>query len=832
MEFEKLGVFYLGRRYDVPAGELEDELVMYDARDLTTHGVCVGMTGSGKTGLCIGLLEEAAIDGVPAIILDPKGDITNLLLSFPELKPADFLPWVNPDDARRKGMEIEDFAASQAELWRKGLDDWGQDGDRIRALRDAADFAIYTPGSPAGIPVSVLGSLAAPQASWETDAEHLRERIAGLASGLLGLIGLEADPARSREHVLLANLIEHYWRKGYALDLPTLIGAIANPPVRQLGAFDIDTFYPEKERLELAMGLNTLIASPSFKEWLEGVPLDIPGLLATADGKPRHSIFYIAHLSDAERMFFVTLLLDEVITWMRAQPGTTSLRALVYMDEVFGFLPPVAEPPSKRPFLTLLKQARAYGVGLLVATQNPVDLDYKALSNAGTWFIGRMQTERDKLRVLDGLEGASSEAGKPLQRSEIDKLISSLGKRVFLLHNVHEEGPLTFHTRWAMSYLRGPLTRAQVRELMAGERATAVAASATPGTPAGPPTSTIGTTATPSAASARPAASAVSAPPSAGPPAVAAAVRQYFLPVLRGPGVAAGGAAGGAGELGYRAGALGLARVSFVDRKRGTEETESVALLTMPGTDGAVTWEGASDLGLDSAALESSPTREARYSPLPARFNDERDLKRASRELADHLYRTRRLKVLHCPSLDEYSSPGASVAEFALQLRQEAREARDEETDKIVERHEKRLRRLEDRLRSAELALMKKTETAAARKREMIVSVGESLLGAFLGRRTTRGASTSLGKYRQQTSARMGAEEAEERVERLEQEISELRDDLMEETAEITERWEEALEEFEEVELRPRRVDVDVELVAIGWVPHWLQPDGREEPAI
>ena len=821
MEFEKLGIFYLGRRYDVPTGELQDQLVMYDARDLTTHGVCVGMTGSGKTGLCIGLLEEAALDGVPAIILDPKGDITNLLLSFPELKPEDFLPWVNPDDARRKGMELEDFAASQAELWRKGLADWGQDGDRIRSLREAADFTIYTPGSSAGIPVSVLGSLAAPRASWETEAEHLRERIAGLASGLLGLIGLDADPARSREHVLLANLIEHYWRQGYALDLPTLIGAIANPPVRQLGAFDIDTFYPEKERLELAMGLNTLIASPSFREWLEGVPLDIPGLLATADGKPRHSIFYIAHLSEAERMFFVTLLLDEVITWMRAQPGTTSLRALVYMDEVFGFLPPVAEPPSKRPFLTLLKQARAYGVGLLVATQNPVDLDYKALSNAGTWFIGRMQTERDKLRVLDGLEGASSAAGNPLQKGEIDKLISSLGKRVFLLHNVHEEGPLTFHTRWAMSYLRGPLTRAQVRELMAGERATAFAAPpetpVAPGTPGTPPTSTPGTPGVPLAAR---------------PPTVAAAVRQYFLPLLRGPGVAAGEAVGGPGELGYRAGALGLARVSFVDRRRGMDEIDSVALLAMPDKDGAVTWEGASDLGFDPAALESSPTREARYGPLPARFNDERDLKRVGRELADHLYRTRRLRVLHCPSLDEYSSPGASASEFALQLRQEAREARDEETDKIVQRHEKRLRRLEDRLRSAELALMKKTETAAARKREMIVSVGESLLGAFLGRRTTRGASTSLGKYRQQTSARMGAEEAEERVDRLEQEISELRDDLREETAEITERWEEALEEFEEVELRPRRVDVDVELIAIGWVPHWLQPDGLEEPAI
>ena len=343
------------------------------------------------------------------------------------------------------------------------------------------------------------------------------------------------------------------------------------------------------------MGLNTLIASPSFKEWLEGVPLDIPGLLATADGKPRHSVFYIAHLSDAERMFFVTLLLDEIITWMRAQPGTTSLRALVYMDEVFGFLPPVAEPPSKRPFLTLLKQARAYGVGLLVATQNPVDLDYKALSNAGTWFIGRMQTERDKLRVLGGLEGASNEAGKPLQKSEIEKTIASLGKRVFLLHNVHDEGPVTFHTRWAMSYLRGPLTRTQVRELMAGEPAMVAAASTAPATTSAPATSpsTSGTSAAPSAA----ATFAAGGPPAAGPPAVGAAVRQYFLPVLRGPGVAAGEATGAPGELGYRAGALGLARVSFVDRKRGTEETESVALLAMPDTVGSVTWEGAGRSG-------------------------------------------------------------------------------------------------------------------------------------------------------------------------------------------------------------------------------------------
>ncbi|RME42090.1 MAG: ATP-binding protein, partial [Chloroflexi bacterium] len=466
MDFEKLGAFYLGKEYDVAAGQLLDRLLMYDARDLTTHAVCVGMTGSGKTGLCIDLLEEAAIDHVPAIIIDPKGDITNLLLAFPELRPEDFRPWINVDDARRKGLSEDEFAAQQAELWRKGLGQWGQDGDRIRLLRESADFVIYTPGSDAGIPVSILQSFAAPPLSWDTEAELLRERIQGTVSALLGLIGVDADPVRSREHILLSNLFEHFWRQGEDLDLPKLILSIQNPPIRQLGVFDVDTFYPEKERFELAMSLNNIIAAPGFQSWLQGQPLDVAGFLSTPAGKPRHSIFYIAHLSDPERMFFVTMLLNQVITWMRTQPGTTSLRALLYMDEIFGFFPPVANPPSKQPMLTLLKQARAFGVGVVLTTQNPVDLDYKGLTNAGTWFIGRLQTERDKMRVLDGLESASSEAGQALNREELSRIISDLDKRVFLLHNVHEEAPVTFQTRWAMSYLRGPLTRTQVRGLM------------------------------------------------------------------------------------------------------------------------------------------------------------------------------------------------------------------------------------------------------------------------------------------------------------------------------------------------------------------------------
>ncbi|MEM4246130.1 MAG: DUF87 domain-containing protein, partial [Candidatus Bathyarchaeia archaeon] len=463
MEFERLGAFYLGKEYDVNKRQLLDRLLMYDARDLTTHAVCVGMTGSGKTGLCIALLEEAALDHVPALIIDPKGDLTNLLLTFPDLRPSDFRPWINIDDARRKGLSEDEFAAQQADMWLKGITQWGQDSSRIRMLRDSADFVIYTPGSEAGVPVSILQSFSAPDLSWDAEAEHLREKIQGTVSALLGLINIEADPIRSREHILISNIFEYFWRRGVDLDLLKLIQSIQNPPISQLGAFDIDTFYPPKERFELAKSLNNIIASPSFQTWLKGQPLEIPGFLSDPHGKTRHSIFYIAHLSDPERMFFVTMLLNQVITWMRAQPGTTSLRAILYMDEIFGFFPPVANPPSKQPMLTLLKQARAFGLGVVLTTQNPVDLDYKGLANAGTWMIGRLQTERDKLRVLDGLETVSSAAGESLNREDLSRIISSLENRVFLLHNVHEQSPVTFHTRWVMSYLRGPLTRAQVQ---------------------------------------------------------------------------------------------------------------------------------------------------------------------------------------------------------------------------------------------------------------------------------------------------------------------------------------------------------------------------------
>ena len=482
-DFEKLGVFYLGKTVDPTSQKPLEDLLLYESKDLVTHAVCVGMTGSGKTGLCIGLLEEAAIDGIPAIAIDPKGDIADLLLTFPQLRPADFRPWVNEDEARNKGLSADEFAKQQADLWKNGLASFGQDGARIERLRAAADLAIYTPGSDAGLQLSILKSFSAPAQRVLEDDELLRDQISSIATSLLGLVNISADPLQSREHVLLSNIFDTAWRAGQDLALPDLIAQIQKPPFQKAGVMDLETFYPAKERFALAMAFNNLLASPGFKSWLTGTPLDIANLLHTPEGKPRISILSIAHLSDTERMFFVSLLLNQLLGWVRTQSGTTSLRAVLYMDEIFGYFPPVANPPSKKPLLTLLKQARAFGLGVVLATQNPVDLDYKGLSNTGTWFIGRLQTERDKMRVLDGLAGAAGEAQAAFNRQAMEKLLSGLGSRVFLLNNVHEKQPQLFATRWTLSYLRGPLTRDQIRALSHANRSESSVAAPAGGCP-------------------------------------------------------------------------------------------------------------------------------------------------------------------------------------------------------------------------------------------------------------------------------------------------------------------------------------------------------------
>ena len=463
--------FYMGRRFNPTTRRLVDEVVYYDSRDLTTHAVVVGMTGSGKTGLCITLLEEAVMDNIPSIVIDPKGDITNLLLAFPELRPEEFEPWVNVDDARRAGLEIEEYTQDVAQQWRDGLASWGITPSRVQQFKQSARFTIYTPGSDAGLPVSILDVMQAPRDGFENNEELHRERINGIVKALLALIGKNVDPVKDKEHVLIANIFEHAWRQGYDLTLEDIILQVQKPPFNKLGVFDINTFFDEKDRFELSMELNNIIASPSFQSWIQGEPLDIQSLLYTPEGKPRVSIFYIAHLSDAERMFIVTLLLENMRSWMRTLGGTTSLRAILYFDEVFGFFPPHPyNPPSKQPMLRMLKQARAFGLGLVIATQNPGDIDYKGLANAGTWFIGKLQTENDKKKVLNGLEDVETVEGE-LDIRDVDDLLSNIGPRVFVMHNVHDNsGAIPMHTRWAMSYLRGPLTRQQIRQLMSPQR--------------------------------------------------------------------------------------------------------------------------------------------------------------------------------------------------------------------------------------------------------------------------------------------------------------------------------------------------------------------------
>jgi len=823
--FEKLGAFYIGKEYDLAANERKDDLVMYDARDLTTHAVVVGMTGSGKTGLCIDILEEAAIDKVPAIIIDPKGDITNLLLTFPELRPEDFQPWVNLDDARRKDMSIEDYAAKIAGVWRKGLAGWGEGPDRIRMLKNSAEFRIYTPGSEAGLPISILASLNAPNLAWDDNKEVLREQIQGTVSALLGLVKIDADPLRSREHILLSNIFEYYWKEGENLDMGKLLTAIQNPPITKLGVFDIETFYPQKDRFELAMDLNAIMAAPSFQSWLEGEPLDIASLFFNPSGKPRHSIFYIAHLSEPERMFFVTLLLEQLITWMRQQNGTTSLRALLYMDEVFGFFPPTANPPSKKPLLTLMKQARAYGLGVILTTQNPADLDYKGLTNAGTWFVGKLQAERDKERLLNGLLSASG--GKnSLSRQELMKIISSLDSRVFLLHNVHEDEPVIFQTRWAMSYLRGPLTRDQVEKLMLPRKHAETSAAAPAQAAAAASPAVIRNPSPPEPTEAE-----LPAGYNAHPPALPPDVPHAFFPVNISSNRALALLEKEENrniepenmQLAYESALYLAAEVAFVDRRKDVSEVKDLQHLVFANDLGAVVrWENADEVAIEPEDLEDVVSAEdAIYSDAPRQLTSARKLRALKKDYANYLYHEMRLPLFFHPKLKLYSKPGESERDFKIRLGQLAREKRDAGVDKLRKSYRTKLDRLRKRLKREESELDDDRAEYSARKQEEMVSGAETLLGVLgiFGRR--KSVSAAMSKRRMTAKAKMDIKESEEEIARLEKEIATLEAELKEEAEAIAAKWEEMLDDVETYEVKPRRTDVDVTAALLAWLPYW-----------
>ena len=796
-DFEKLGVFYLGKN------KSNDDLLLYDSKDLVTHAVCVGMTGSGKTGLCISLLEEAAIDNIPAIMIDPKGDLCNLLLTFPNLTPQDFAPWVE------EGVD----PAQQATLWKEGLAKWGEDGERIKRLQNAADFRIYTPGSNAGLPVSILKSFSAPPEAIRQDNESLAERISTTVTSLLALVGIEGDPVRSREHILISNILNQEWSNGRDLDIAGLIQKVQSPSITKIGVMDLDSFFPANDRFQLAMALNNLLASPSFASWMEGEALDIAKFLHTDAGKPRLSIFSIAHLGDAERMFFVSLLLNQVLGWMRTQSGTSSLRAILYMDEIFGYFPPVANPPSKLPLLTLLKQGRAFGLGVVLATQNPVDLDYKGLANTGTWFIGRLQTERDKARVLEGLEGIAAGTGQKFDKQAMEQLLAGLDKRIFLLNNVHDDAPELFETRWALSYLRGPLTRAQIKLLM-------------------DPLKQGGTTTAPAPA-VTPTVAAASAPVTSTPTKNERAllppdITQYFIPV-RGSGDANS-------TLTYHPTLLGAAEVRYSDSKS-VDMVQQVMLLAA-FSDGPVSldWDSAVALDLPVEDLESEAQAGAQFGEVPSDATKAKSYASWRKDLGSWLYRNQRLELFESPTLDIVSNPGESERDFRVRLQQIGREQRDDAVEKLRRKYAPKLEQLEERKRRAEQAVAREAEQAKGQKVQTAISFGATLLSSFLGRKRTSlstlgRATTAVRGVGRSMKESQDVDRAEENVAAITQKLADLEAEFQSETSELEKSLDPQTEQLEKVSLKPTKANIAVKVLTLAWAPYWHDAQGEAKPA-
>ena len=779
-DIELPACFYLGNEYDLAEKRVRMDLppVMYDASDLLTHGVVVGMTGSGKTGLCLGILEEAAIDGIPCIVLDIKGDLTNLLLQFDGLQPADFRKWLNVDDAQRMKISPDKLAEQLSEKAKKGLADTRQPLERVQMLKDSGEWLVYTPGSDAGLPLSILRTFAAP--AGKVSREALNQKIDATTSALLGLTGIVADPVQSREHILIAQILLHAWTKGDDLDLAQLISRVQTPPMRTVGAFDVETFYPEKDRLKLAVGLNNILASPSFSTWIEGDPLDLTHLLAGP--KPRHLIFSLAHLEDSQRMFFLTLLLEEVLAWTRKQPGTTGLRALLYFDEVYGYLPPhPANPPTKQPLMTLLKQARAFGVGVLLATQNPVDLDYKALSNAGTWIIGKLQTERDKARLMEGLEGVAAERGTLADRAYLENVISSLGNRVFLLHDVHRPKPVLFQTRWTLSFLRGPMTREQIEELMRPLKDRREAGGVpTPG----------------SAADVKRANAAYKDELRRGLPGSAEPIA-HVAPVLP-PGVVVGylplksdGPAGlpvaqllppgalapAAPKVVYHARLFAAADVTFLDKKHDAEHRRPYRLLAEATADGARWAEAAAVAGEPGA----SPAADAEWTGVPDALNTPKKIAGLRKDFAEYLYRVARMTLYENEPLGLVGTPGEDLPAFLKRCRDAARP----QAQAAIEKEKSKFQQLEADAKG-------KLPTAADAGWFWKLPV--------------------VGMFRPSPSS-------DPKLAKAQAELDAVYDSWNRRKAEIQAEWDKKAESYSELLLKPRKADVAVGTFGVAWTP-------------
>jgi hypothetical protein len=789
--YEQLGLLYLGRELDPATGKTSPAPLLFKNKDLTTHGMIIGMTGSGKTGLGIGLIEEAIMDNVPSLIIDPKGDMANLLLTFPDLTPSDFLPWLDPSEAEKKGVGVEQLAADTAATWKKGLASWDQGPERIAALRGRMGVDIYTPGASVA-PVSVLGSFAAPAPEAVADIDTVNGMVTTTVTSLLALINIAGDPLQSREHLLLSSIFLHHWRLGQDLSLEGLIGAIVSPPFAKIGVFPLETFYPQAQRMTLAMNFNTLLAGPTFAAWTQGPPLDIQRLLYGDDGKPRTTIFSLAHLGEGERMFFVTMLLNRTIGWLRRQEGSSSLKALLYMDEIFGYFPPTAEPPSKKPMLLLLKQARAYGLGVVLATQNPVDLDYKGLSNIGTWFVGRLQTRGDQDRVVSGIAGAG---GGDSSEQEVRKLLAGLKGRQFVLHSAHLERPQLFETRWAMSFLKGPISLDDIKKL-AKHRSDAGEWRVAPTRPAAGP----------------PVAVSPSPRPAAQPPPLSPAIEQLYRlqnvvsekPLLQ-PWLVA------------------LGSVRYYQGPRNIDQTEEVCL-RLYLDEGLTRLDWAEAEVMDEGLGDCRPQAPVgcRYLPLPPVVAALKDVREPAKAFGDFLYRQRRLELLRIKGLAFESRPGESQGDFRVRFADHLRRQKDEAIDKLRLKYLTQQQGLEQKLERAMARLDKEKVDVQAKTADSLISIGAAVFGAFLGRKTlsasTLGkAATGVRSVGRVVKEKSDVKRVEEEVENLHSALAALSSELEAKAAELARAFDADGCEVETVSLAPRRSDIFNLRVALLW---------------
>ncbi len=791
--YEKMGLFYLGRELDLNGQPAGDAPFLYPSRNLTTHGVILGMTGSGKTGMGIGLIEEAVMDEIPSIIIDPKGDMGNLLLTFPQCRAGDFEPWIDPAEAARKGLDLPEFAKKTAEEWKQGLARWGQGPDRIEAMRSKSAMTIYTPGSSAGTPVCVLADFQAPSRETIDDVDSLNDLVESCVSSLLSLVAIEGEPLQSREHILISSLLLYYWRRGESPSLESLIGGIVAPPFEKVGVFPMNSFYPQAERMTLAMALNNVLASPSFYAWIQGAPMDIQRILYGDDGKPKTAIFSISHLNDNERMFFVTMLLNSVVSWMRRQQGASTLKALLYMDEIFGFFPPSANPPSKKPMMLLLKQARAFGLGVVLSTQNPVDLDYKGLSNIGTWIVGRLQTKQDQDRVVEGIVSASN--GR-LKIGETRRLLANLKERQFLVNAIHLDETILFETRWVMSYLKGPISSRDIENLtneraMSGFGPEAVVSPPGPSSSGRKQTSRVADTMA---------------------PVISRDIEQRFhLPNAIDPNPV------------FEPWLAVSVSVRFFNEKRNIDQESKICRrLYLDEQWYDADWESLESMDFDIADCGITAPGSSQFYPLPQTIVQMKNLRALQKEFIDHLYHNQRLELFRVNKLTFESEPRESLADFKIRLRDHLREEKQRAVEALRKKFAKEQERLEDRLTQALAGVEKEKQDVQAKTADTLITFGTAVLGAFFGKKTfsatniQRAASGVKGVGRI-TKEKSDVRRAEDRVAALQTDIDALALEIEQESEKLTEKFSIDNYEVETFSIKPRRSDIfDVE-IALLW---------------